>query len=662
MKTFINWLKKPSISKKLIVSFIAILIIPILILEFSSYRSASGKLDQEIMGNAKNSVDTFNTTVTNNLGEKAKAVTFFSESLKRSAFKGKTNQEEIKAKFSQYVSINQGVARIYGGADNGTYVQAPKEKLPDGYDPRQRPWYQDAMKAGGEIVVTDPYVAASDGSMVITIAQELKDGSGVVAMDITIDKLLEQMKQIKVGKEGYAFIATKNKTYVAHKNHKAGEKLSGDWVAKMYANDSGELQYTLNNEDKKMTYTTNELTGWKIAGTMYMDEIKDASKSVLTTGMIVLIASIVAGGILILFIVRSITKPLKRLVQSSKTISRGDLTETIEIHSKDELGELGESFNEMGQSLRSLISAIQDSVNNVAASSEQLTASAGQTSKATEHITMAIEQFSNGNEEQSEKVESSSHQLNLMNEGLQQVSQTSSDITKASIQSTEIAGTGEKFVQQTVGQMNSINQSVQQAEAVVKGLEGKSKDITSILRVINGIADQTNLLALNAAIEAARAGESGRGFSVVAEEVRKLAVQSADSAKEIEKLIQEIVAEIDTSLHMFKEVNQEVQSGLVVTDNTKESFQSIFSMTNEIAGKLQTMNSTVEQLSNRSQHVSAAVSGIADVSKESSASIQDIAASAEEQLASMEEISSSATTLAQMAEELRDLTKQFKIE
>lgn len=325
MKTFINWLKKPSISKKLIVSFIAILIIPILILEFSSYRSASGKLDQEIMGNAKNSVDTFNTTVTNDLGEKAKAVTFFSESLKRSAFKGKSNQEEIKAKFSQYVSINQGVARIYGGADNGTYVQAPKEKLPEGYDPRQRPWYQDAMKAGGEIVVTDPYVAASDGSMVITIAQELKDGSGVVAMDITIDKLLEQMKQIKVGKEGYAFIATKNKTYVAHKNHKAGEKLSGDWVAKMYANDSGELQYTLNNEDKKMTYTTNELTGWKIAGTMYMDEIKDASKSVLTTGMIVLSASIVAGGILILFIVRSITKPLKNVLFNHRKRSAGGI-------------------------------------------------------------------------------------------------------------------------------------------------------------------------------------------------------------------------------------------------------------------------------------------------------------------------------------------------
>ncbi|XRJ18340.1 methyl-accepting chemotaxis protein [Bacillus velezensis] len=220
----------------------------------------------------------------------------------------------------------------------------------------------------------------------------------------------------------------------------------------------------------------------------------------------------------------------------------------------------------MGESLRGLISAIQNSVDNVAASSEELTASASQTSKATEHITMAIEQFSNGNEEQSEKVDSSSAKLNHINDGLAAVSRTSSSITEASKQSKEAAGTGEEYVQQTVGQMNLINQSVQQAEAVVKGLEAKSKDITHILRVINGIADQTNLLALNAAIEAARAGEYGRGFSVVAEEVRKLAVQSAGSAKEIEKLIQEITAEINTSLHMFTSVNEEVQSGLAVTD------------------------------------------------------------------------------------------------
>ncbi|WP_412055982.1 methyl-accepting chemotaxis protein [Bacillus haynesii] len=275
---------------------------------------------------------------------------------------------------------------------------------------------------------------------------------------------------------------------------------------------------------------------------------------------------------------------------------------------------------------------------------------------------MAIEQFSDGNESQKEKVEASSHQLNEMNNGLYDMSKTSALITDASLKSTEIAGKGEELVQKTVGQMNSIDRSVKQAEAVVKGLEAKSKDITSILRVINGIADQTNLLALNAAIEAARAGESGRGFSVVAEEVRKLAAQSAGSAKEIEHLIQEIVKEIDNSLNMFKSVNHEVQSGLRITDETETSFKTIYDMTNDIAGKLQTMNAAVEQLTQGSRQVAGAVEEIADVSRESSASIQDIAASAEEQLASMEEISASSTTLAELAEELRDLTQKFKIE
>ncbi|MES9689482.1 methyl-accepting chemotaxis protein, partial [Bacillus sp. JJ353] len=549
-------------------------------------------------------------------------------------------QASLKEKFEQYIKQNKDVELVYTGSKESAYTQYPNAKLPSGYNPVERDWYKQAVEKKGETIVTEPYKSASTGHMVITIAKQNDDGSGVVALDMNIDQLIESANSVSIGKRGFAFISSAEKKYVANPKIEAGTEVESSLSEQMYGKEKGMLTY--NDQDKEMqtVYTTNKLTGWKIGGTMFTDEITDAAQPVFNMAAIVLAAAIVLGGILVYFIVRAISKPLNQLVSSAKSISNGDLTQKIDVRSNDELGQLGTSFNEMAESLRSLISAIQESVEHVASSSEQLTASADQTSKATEHITLAIEQFSNGAESQSEKVEASSHRLRNMDDRLKDMTRVSEEITDSSVQSTKMAETGGKLVQKTVGQMNSIDRSVKQAEGVIKGLEAKSKDITAILRVINGIADQTNLLALNAAIEAARAGESGRGFSVVAEEVRKLAAQSAGSAKEIEDLIQKIVKEIEHSLTMFQSVNHEVQSGLKITEETESSFKHIYEMTNEIAGKLQTMNAAVEHLSKGSQDVSEAVGDIAEVSRENTAGIQDIAASAEEQLASMEEISS----------------------
>ncbi|MED1739588.1 methyl-accepting chemotaxis protein [Bacillus swezeyi] len=661
MKKLLDWTRRPSISKRLIFSFILILTIPILVLSVTSYSTASSTLEEEIMRNAKDNVDELNEMINQNIGGKETSIAYFSEWVNQKAYKEK-GQASIKQRFEQFAKQNPDVELVFTGSEESVYAQYPNASLPSGYDPVERDWYKQAVEKKGETVVTEPYKSASTGHMVITIAKQTKDGSGVVALDMNIDKLIEAANSISIGKTGFAFILSKDKNYIADPKIKAGTEVESGLAEKMYSKDAGEFDFTDKGKEKKTVYTTNKLTGWKIGGAMFKDEIKDAAQPVLNMALMTLAGAIAVGGILVYFIVRAISKPLSQLVSSAKSISEGDLTQKIDVRSKDEFGQLGTSFNEMADSLRSLISTIQESVDNVASSSEQLTASADQTSKATEHITLAIERFSSGAEHQSEKVETSSQRLSQMNDQLNEMAGISETITASSTQSTQIAETGGELVQQTVGQMNSIDQSVKQAEQVVKRLESKSKDITAILRVINGIADQTNLLALNAAIEAARAGESGRGFSVVAEEVRKLAAQSAGSAKEIETLIQDIVKEIEHSLNMFKSVNHEVQSGLVITEETESSFKQIYDMTNEIAGKLQQMNGTVEHVTNGSQEISGAVEEIADVSRESSAGIQDIAASAEEQLASMEEISSSAATLEQMAEELRDLTKKFKIE
>ncbi|KUP35848.1 methyl-accepting chemotaxis protein [Bacillus halotolerans] len=661
MKKILQLIKQRSITRKLLVSFLSILIIPVAIVAAIAYESASSSLDRQMMGSALENVQQLNDIINTSIGEKENSAEYFSEWLTQKKYKAKSNAS-IEEKFSQYIKINKDVESIYTSDKDGRFTRYPDLPMPSDYNPVERDWYKKAVANNGKVVITDPYKTASTNTMVVTIAQQTKDGSGVIAINMTIDNLLKTTKQVNIGTEGYAFIMTKDKKVVAHPDETSGTELKGDWLEQMLSADKGDFQYSMNGDKKKMAFDTNKLTGWKIGGTMYLDEIHDAAKPVLHLALIVLIAAILVGIIVMTLVIRSITTPLKQLVGSSKRISEGDLTETIDIRSKDELGELGKSFNNMASSLRSLIHAIQDSVDNVAASSEELTASAAQTSKATEHITLAIEQFSNGNEKQNENIETAAEHIYQMNDGLTNMAQASEVITDSSVQSTEIASAGGQLVHQTVGQMNVIDKSVKEAEQVVRGLETKSKDITNILRVINGIADQTNLLALNAAIEAARAGEYGRGFSVVAEEVRKLAVQSADSAKEIEALIIEIVKEINTSLGMFQSVNQEVQTGLDITDQTETSFKRISEMTNQIAGELQNMSATVQQLSASSEEVSGASEHIASISKESSAHIQDIAASAEQQLASMEEISSSAETLSSMAEELRDMTKRFKIE
>ncbi|AMM90190.1 chemotaxis protein [Bacillus pumilus] len=662
MGKMIQWFKKPSISKKLVIAFLVVLILPTVALTISAFFTSKTELDKQIMGSAMSQVNAFDTLIDENIGNKAEAVTLFTDDLKAANLQEKNRKATIK-ELQQYGKINEkDVSAIYAGSEKGLFMQYPVQKMPEGYDPRERPWYQEAMSADGKQVITKPYVAASTGKMVITIAQKTKDGSGVIGLDMEIDSLIQKLKEIKIGQKGYAFIMEKDKTVLADPTQKPGSKVNENLANIIFKNKQGNGSYSLNGTDKKVAYVTNELTGWKIGGTMLVSEVEDAAKPVFNTAIIVFSVTLIVAGTLIFFIVRSISNRLSNLARFSKKVSDGDLRDKLQIQSDDEIGQVGKGFNTMIDSLRSLIGAVQTSVENVASSSEELTASAGQTSKATEHITLAIEQFSTGNESQNDKVESSSEELEEMNRGLQHMNESAESITASSIKSTEIAGEGGQLVEKTASQMNVIDQSVKKAENVISALESKSKDITQILGVINGIADQTNLLALNAAIEAARAGESGRGFSVVAEEVRKLAVQSANSAKEIENLIKEIVQDIDVSQEVFTAVNQEVQSGLSFTEQTKVSFHNIFDMTKEISDQLQTMNRTVVQLSKGSAHVSEAVREIADVSRESSANIQDIAASAEEQLASMEEISSSSATLSSMAEELRDLISKFKVE
>ncbi|PFS16555.1 chemotaxis protein [Bacillus cereus] len=660
MRKLVSWFRDMKVAKKLLISFFVILIAAVSIIGGMSYQTAKKNFETQIMNSAQDNIRILDNLINQMIDAQFNDVNNFARVIHSDMYQG-DNQDELRKILSQYISLNKDVEQVYVAGNDKKFVQEPKIKMVTDYDPTESSWYKDAVNKQGGIVVTEPYKAQGNGHIVVTIAKQTEDKNGVVAVDLNLDNLLKTTKLINIGKKGYAFILDGKQKIIAHPKEKLGDKADDSWAKKIYEDNHGTFSYTYSGSEKKMVFATNLKTGWKIAGTMYSNEIVEAAQPVFYNMLIVMFISLVVGGVLIYFVTISITKPLKQLVVTSKEISEGDLTQTIQIHSNDEIGQLAKGFNEMTHSLRTLIGRINTSAGHVAAASEELTASVRQASEATEQITSAMDEISSGATTQTASVENGAMLLFDVTEGIQHVATSSSSINTASAHTREKAEDGEKLVGKTVNQMQSIAESVSQSDAVIQLLNNKSKQIGDILEVIQNIADQTNLLALNAAIEAARAGEHGRGFAIVADEVRKLAEQSSVSSSEISKLICEIQDDMSKTVKSMNNVNEEVQSGLVIANETKQNFTEILQSTNEIADQIKTMVETANGMSKGANEVSISVGQIAMTAQNNATSTQSVAASAEEQLASVEEIGSAAGTLSQMAEELQVLIERFKV-
>jgi len=396
-----------------------------------------------------------------------------------------------------------------------------------------------------------------------------------------------------------------------------------------------------------------------------MNELGKAEmvKSIRTSIAVTLIAILLGLGIGIVTI-KQIVNRLKMVVAFLIHLSDGDFSINVpekSMQDRSEFGMLSQSVDKMNRNIRKLIQQILSTAEQMAASSQQLTASAEQSAQAATQVAESTTHVANSSSTQLKLIEHTASIVNEMSNGIDTVTKNIQTVNESSKKTSTTALEGTTAIKTTIEQMARIGEKTENAAEVIHALDGYSKEIDKIVGMISAIADQTNLLALNAAIEAARAGDAGRGFSVVAEEVRKLAEQSALSTKEIVGLIKNVQINTEKAVSYMDENKKEVQSGQEFANRAGEKFNTISTMITEIGNGIEVITNSTILLDTGTKHVVEASNNINKESHKAADETQTISAATEEQSASMEEIASASTHLAKTAEDLQNTVRKFKV-
>ena len=581
------------------------------------------------------------------------------------------NDNELRGILTQLTKNTPGVQDVFVAFPNKRFIDGTGWVPPADYDPTGRGWYTEAVNSQ-KVMMSKVYMDSITKKPIVSLSMAVRQQGKVVAvvgMDLSLQQISDLVLGIKIRDTGNAYLLNQEGNFVAHKSLKLEENIlqieNGRLAeaGKVFLSGKPSFsEFAFGGIDKFYASEPVGDSGWVLVlGVPKTEVFSSVSRLAMTMIGICLLSLVILLG-MVFVIARSVANPVAEVAAAAKQVAEGDLHMTLEpTERKDEIGILHSSFAAMTKGLRQMVGQTLQSAEQLAASSEELTASAGQSAEAAQHVAQSAVAITDGAGRQSIAVTEAAKVVESMTRKMEEVASVAGAVAAAANETTKTTVEGQKGLASAIESMQAIGTGAEQVGGAIQALHASSQRISEMVAMITAIAGQTNLLALNAAIEAARAGEHGRGFAVVADEVRKLAEQSETAAREITTLIAENNGNIRQTVDVMGVQKTRVGEGVDRVNEAGRQFAEIARLVEELSKKIMGITAVAEAVVADSRNTVRSVEEVKSISVTVVGEAESVSAATEQQAASMQEIASASQTLAHLAQDLQALVGKFRM-